>query len=71
MSELKIDGLAGEEAGEGVPVVLLHGLTATRRYVVMGSRNLERGGHRVVMYDARGHGRSAPASGVRLRRAGR
>jgi pimeloyl-ACP methyl ester carboxylesterase len=53
--------LSGEEAGEGVPVVLLHGLTATRRYVVMGSRALERGGHRVVSYDARGHGRSAPA----------
>ena len=48
--------LAGEEAGEGTPVVLLHGLTATRRYVVMGSRALERGGHRVVAYDARGHG---------------
>ena len=61
MSEFNVDGLAGEEAGEGVPVVLLHGLTATRRYVVMGSRNLERSGHRVVMYDARGHGRSAPA----------
>src|SRR5918992_1298907 len=60
MSEFKIGGLAGEEAGEGVPVVLLHGLTATRRYVVMGSRNLERSGHRVVMYDARGHGRSDP-----------
>jgi pimeloyl-ACP methyl ester carboxylesterase len=27
----------------------------------MGSRALERGGHRVVAYDARGHGRSAPA----------
>ena len=53
--------LSGEEAGEGAPVVLLHGLTATRRYVVMGSRALERGGHRVVAYDARGHGRSAPA----------
>jgi len=53
--------LAGEEAGDGVPVVLLHGLTATRRYVVMGSRALERGGHRVVSYDARGHGRSGPA----------
>src|SRR3954447_11926345 len=26
--------LSGEEAGEGAPVVLLHGLTATRRYVV-------------------------------------
>jgi pimeloyl-ACP methyl ester carboxylesterase len=53
--------LAGEEAGDGIPVVLLHGLTATRRYVVMGSRALERGGHRVVSYDARGHGRSSPA----------
>ena len=41
--------------------MLLHGLTATRRYVVMGSKNLERGGHRVVAYDARGHGRSGPA----------
>ena len=53
--------LAGEEAGEGIPVVLLHGLTATRRYVVMGSRALERSGHRVVAYDARGHGASSPA----------
>ncbi len=53
--------LAGERAGEGTPVVLLHGLTASRRYVVMGSRALERSGHLVVAYDARGHGRSAPA----------
>jgi pimeloyl-ACP methyl ester carboxylesterase len=52
--------LAGEEAGDGPPVVLLHGLTATRRYVVMGSRSLERSSHRVVAYDARGHGRSSP-----------
>jgi pimeloyl-ACP methyl ester carboxylesterase len=52
--------LAGAEAGEGIPVVLLHGLTATRRYVVMGSRALERSGHRVVAYDARGHGASTP-----------
>ena len=56
--------LALEEAGEGPPIVLAHGLTATRRYVVMGSRTLERSGHRVAAYDARGHGRSsaAPAS---------
>ncbi|MDQ3768394.1 MAG: alpha/beta hydrolase [Actinomycetota bacterium] len=53
--------LAGEETGEGIPVVLLHGLTASRRYVVHGSRALERGGHRVVAYDARGHGGSSPA----------
>ena len=50
--------LAGEEAGEGPAVVLLHGLTATRRYVVMGSRWLERAGHRVIAFDARGHGES-------------
>jgi pimeloyl-ACP methyl ester carboxylesterase len=53
--------LSGERAGEGTPVVLLHGLTATRRYVVMGSRSLERSGHLVVSYDARGHGRSGAA----------
>jgi len=53
--------LSGEQAGDGAPIVLLHGLTATRRYVVMGSRLLERSGHRVIAYDARGHGRSMPA----------
>jgi 3-oxoadipate enol-lactonase len=54
--------LAGEESGEGQAVVLLHGLTATRRYVVMGSTALQRSGHRVIAYDARGHGRSSPAA---------
>jgi pimeloyl-ACP methyl ester carboxylesterase len=54
--------LSGELSGEGTPVALLHGLTATRRYVVMGSRALERSGHRVLSYDARGHGASAPAA---------
>jgi pimeloyl-ACP methyl ester carboxylesterase len=53
--------LAGEQAGAGPAIVLLHGLTATRRYVVMGSRLLERSGHRVIAYDARGHGDSTPA----------
>jgi 3-oxoadipate enol-lactonase len=57
------ESLAGEALGESaVPaIVLLHGLTATRRYVVMGSRLLERSGARVIAYDARGHGRSSPA----------
>lgn len=50
------------DAGDGPPVVLLHGLTATHRYVVMGSRALERAGHRVIAYDARGHGASAAAA---------
>ncbi|HEY1597437.1 MAG TPA: alpha/beta hydrolase [Thermoleophilaceae bacterium] len=54
--------LRGEQAGDGDPLVLLHGLTATRRYVVMGSRYLPTHGRRIVPYDARGHGESDPAS---------
>jgi pimeloyl-ACP methyl ester carboxylesterase len=55
--------LAGEVSGSGPPVLLLHGLTATRRYVVHGSRAIERAGHRVIAFDARGHGLSSPAGG--------
>lgn len=55
--------IRGEVAGEGLPIVLCHGITATRRYVVHGSRVLERAGHTVVSYDARGHGESDPAPG--------
>lgn len=50
-----------ETEGEGPAIVLLHGLTATRRYVVHGSNALARAGHRVIAYDARGHGGSDPA----------
>lgn len=50
-----------ERSGSGTPVVLLHGLTANHRYVVMGSTALQRSGHDVVAYDARGHGASEPA----------
>jgi pimeloyl-ACP methyl ester carboxylesterase len=53
--------LAGEEMGEGPPVILLHGLTATRRYVLHGSKALARSGYRQISYDARGHGASTPA----------
>ncbi len=53
----------GEAAGEGAPVVLCHGLTATRGSVVHGSRMLARAGHAVITYDARGHGDSDPAPG--------
>jgi pimeloyl-ACP methyl ester carboxylesterase len=55
--------LAGETAGEGPPVVLLHGLSATRRNVVQGSRALLRRGYSLIAYDARGHGASSPAPG--------
>jgi len=59
-----VDGapaLRGESAGEGPPVVLCHGITATRRYVLHGSKALARAGYEVVAYDARGHGESDPA----------
>jgi pimeloyl-ACP methyl ester carboxylesterase len=51
----------GEAAGEGRPLLLLHGLSATRRNVLQGSRHLVRRGYRLIAYDARGHGRSSPA----------
>lgn len=41
--------------------MLLHGLTATRRYVLMGSRYLTRRGFELVAFDARGHGVSTGA----------
>jgi pimeloyl-ACP methyl ester carboxylesterase len=53
--------LSGEEVGEGPPIVLLHGITATRRYVLHGSLTLARRGYRLISYDARGHGESSPA----------
>ena len=53
--------LRGETEGDGPPVVLMHGLTATRRYVVHGSHALARRGWWTVAYDARGHGESDPA----------
>ena len=63
--DLTVDGpsgaLAGESIGDGPAVVLLHGISATRRYVVHGSKALARAGFRQVTYDARGHGRSDPA----------
>ena len=51
-----------DDPGERVAVVLAPGLTAARRYVVRGAGRLQRAGHRVVAYDARGHGSSAPPS---------
>ena len=53
--------IRGEATGEGPPIVLCHGITATRHSVIHGSRRLERAGHTVIGYDARGHGESDPA----------
>jgi pimeloyl-ACP methyl ester carboxylesterase len=52
--------LDGESAGDGPPIVLVHGLSATRRNVVQGSRALLKRGYRLIAYDARGHGSSSP-----------
>lgn len=53
--------LSGDSTGDGAPLVLAHGLTATRRNVLQGSRHLLGRGWRLVGYDARGHGESSPA----------
>ncbi|HWM12709.1 MAG TPA: alpha/beta fold hydrolase [Solirubrobacteraceae bacterium] len=53
--------LSGDTWGDGAPIVLAHGLTATRRNVLQGSRHLLGRGCRLIAYDARGHGRSTPA----------
>ncbi len=53
--------IRGEREGEGPALILCHGLTATRRQVLHGSRVLARAGHAVISYDARGHGESDPA----------
>jgi pimeloyl-ACP methyl ester carboxylesterase len=53
--------LRGESLGSGPDVILCHGLSATRRYVVHGSKVLPRRGYRLHTYDARGHGASDAA----------
>jgi pimeloyl-ACP methyl ester carboxylesterase len=53
--------LLADRTGTGAPILLLHGLTATRRYVLHGSTALVRGGRTLISYDARGHGASTPA----------
>lgn len=53
--------LRGTTEGEGPPVVLCHGLSATRDFVVHGSRAIQRSGRTLHIWDARGHGSSDPA----------
>ncbi len=58
----EVDGrLRGEAVGEGAPVVLCHGITATRQQLLHGSLTLPRAGYEVITFDARGHGESDPA----------
>lgn len=61
--EVELPGivLRGTSEGEGTDLVLCHGLSATRGYVVHGSRQLPRAGYRLHLFDARGHGSSDPA----------
>ena len=70
MTELTITGpgpqlsaTRGGPDGEPARIVMLHGLTATRHYTVMGSRHLDRRELVSVAYDARGHGHSGRADG--------
>src|SRR3974390_2143608 len=62
--------LAAERTGAGAPVLLLHGLTATRRYVLHGSTALARDGFELIGYDARGHGAAPPAGSAPPRTSG-
>ncbi|HKY65646.1 MAG TPA: alpha/beta fold hydrolase [Acidimicrobiales bacterium] len=55
-----VAGPAGvpEDAGGALPVVLAHCWTGSRRVWVPVARRLMAAGHRVVLYDQRGHGAS-------------
>ena len=53
--------IRGESLGDGPPIVLCHGITATRNQLLHGSQALPRAGYEVITFDARGHGESEPA----------
>lgn len=57
--------LATRVAGnpDGTTIVLLHGWTSDRRVWGCVARRLVEAGHRVVLYDHRGHGRSTVGAG--------
>ena len=54
-------GVHVQELGEGAPVVMIHGLLigSLASWYFTAGPELARAGHRVRMYDLRGHGRSA------------
>lgn len=55
--------LAVTDAGTGAPVVLVHCWMGARAVWAPVANRLVRDGHRVVMYDQRGHGDSSAGSG--------
>ena len=60
------------DAGQGTPIVLVHGFTASNRFWALLQRHLTELGHRVVAFDQRGHGRSGIGSdGVSVEALGR
>ncbi len=65
MTAFSVEGggvtLHGDDDGDGAAILLLHGLSATRRYVLHGSTALVAEGYRLIAYDSRGHGESSPA----------
>lgn len=55
---VEIDEPEGPAAASGLTVVLAHGYTLDSRSWVFQRRALSQAGHRVVLWDQRGHGRS-------------
>jgi pimeloyl-ACP methyl ester carboxylesterase len=55
-----------ETAGEGTPVVLVHGITESCRTWDPVRDRLVAAGYRVIALDLRGHGQSPPAAGYDL-----
>ena len=58
--------IALDDAGQGAPVLLLHGFPSTRRLWSGVAPSLVEAGHRVVVPDLVGYGESEAPAGVRL-----
>ena len=55
-----------EDVGTGTPIVFVHEWAGDARSYEPQLRHFSRS-HRCIAYDARGHGRSAPAPAISLR----
>jgi len=58
--------IALDDAGEGAPVLLLHGFPSTRRLWSSVAPPLVEAGHRVIVPDLVGYGESTAPTGVRV-----